>query len=518
MNHLIDLSEINLLLYNCLIDFVEISIKGSIGILIVILIYKLRKHSSSQIHKLLLVSIFGMIIIPIFFFLIPVKDPITLTVEPYSGYSYIVSQELPIADDGIDIKYSTYYESMKQHPDMNWYSFLPIIWLFGMLYCIFKMIIGIYGLHIITSNCDRIIEYDQNESNLIYSIKKKFKIKRPVKIIESSYISSPATFGVIKPIIILPRQCSQWTDERWRIVMTHEMFHVKNLDSIYNLLIQALCAIFWFNPLISRTARIIREERESACDDYVIQSGIKPHIYAIHLVEMIRMSSSKRMINNVITGMTNMSEVERRIRKIIDTKKKKVQAKSIKGVSILIVLILISLYTIEVVFANEKSESESFDVLINNDLVTICYADNDMNIVDALPQDIPSFSPLGEDGKGEALNYYSKSDKWSWINSATDKANNIPIHASADGIIQVMGSVTSYSGQSNITIVIQHKNNLSSIYGCINETDFTEGDFVNKGDIIGYINRGQICYKINYGSKNIAPSYFLKIDKLISKQ
>lgn len=518
MNHLFDLAEINQILTNCLIDFVGISIKGSIGILIVFLLYRLKKHSSSQMHKLLLITIFGMIFIPIFFYLMPIKDPITFTVEPYSSYSYIISQKLPITDDNTDVKYNSYFESAMTKSDMSVFYFLPTIWLIGVVYCALRLVTGIYGLQKIIKNCDYIIVYHNDESNVIHRIKKQLKIKRPVHAIVSSNIASPVTFGIFEPLIILPKQCFQWTDERWEIVLTHEMYHIKKYDSFINLIIQATCAVFWFNPLICTTGRMIREERENACDDFVLRSGIKPHIYAIHLVEMIRMSSATRMINMITTGINNLSGVEKRIIKIMDSKKKEVHNKSIVWIGFLIILILTSMYTVEVVFANERNETEKFDVILNNERVTINDSDNNMYIIDALPQDIPSLSPLGENGKGEALNYYSKTDKWSWINSSTEKYDNVPIYASADGKIEVVGSVTSYSGQTNITIVIQHKNNLSSIYGCISETDIKEGDFVKKGDIIGHINNGQICYKINYGMKNIAPSYFLKIDKLISKR
>ncbi|PKM95551.1 MAG: hypothetical protein CVU84_05665 [Firmicutes bacterium HGW-Firmicutes-1] len=522
MHRLFDLSEINQVLYNCLIYFVEISIKGSVGILIAISLYRLRKqYSSIQIYKLLLVSILGMIIIPLFFYVIPVTNPITFTVEPYLSYnSYIVYRKLPISEDSIDIKYNKDYQAIEPKTDTYLPTILPIVWLIGVLFCTFRIIIGLYGIHKIVKNCDRIIAYDYHEDNLINSIKKTLKIKRPVKIIESSCVSSPVTFGVIKPLIILPSQCALWTDERWIIVLTHEMFHIKNFDSIHNLFVQALCAVFWFNPLISKTGRILREEREGACDDFVIKSGITPHIYATHLIEMIRMSSSQRLINNMMTGMSNNSGVERRIRKIIDTKKQEnLRAKSVTGVSAFVISIVLSFYTIDFVFANENSESGVFDVIFNNDLVTVNYEDNDMKIIDALPQDIPTFSPLGENGEGEALNYYSKNDKWSYINSNAQQItslSNIPIYASANGIIKRLDSVTSYSGQTNITIIIQHKHKLSSIYGCINETSLKEGDFVQKGDIIGYDHMGQICYKINYGSENIAPFYFLEKDKLIS--
>src|SRR5206468_3458320 len=79
-----------------------------------------------------------------------------------------------------------------------------------------------------------------------------------------------------------------WTDERARIVLSHEIAHIRRGDWLAQMLGEVLRAIHWFNPLVWIVCRRLRQESEHACDDAVLGSGVAAADYASHLLDLAR--------------------------------------------------------------------------------------------------------------------------------------------------------------------------------------------------------------------------------------
>ncbi|MCH7729660.1 MAG: M56 family metallopeptidase [Planctomycetes bacterium] len=62
---------------------------------------------------------------------------------------------------------------------------------------------------------------------------------------------------------------------------------IKRRDPLTQVLVQIACAVYWFNPVVWFAAWRIRVERERACDDLVVNSGIKAEDYAEHLLRIV---------------------------------------------------------------------------------------------------------------------------------------------------------------------------------------------------------------------------------------
>jgi beta-lactamase regulating signal transducer with metallopeptidase domain len=106
----------------------------------------------------------------------------------------------------------------------------------------------------------------------------------PPRVVESREIDAPIVVGSFAPIVVVPRASSEWTAERWQIVLLHELAHVRRRDGITNLVAQLACALHWVDPLAWIAARRLRDEREHAADDAVLRSGARASSYAEHLV------------------------------------------------------------------------------------------------------------------------------------------------------------------------------------------------------------------------------------------
>jgi HEAT repeat protein len=114
-----------------------------------------------------------------------------------------------------------------------------------------------------------------------------------------TFLKSPSTAvaiadGIRKASVILPACSEGWDRERRRVVLLHELTHIRRMDGLFELIAQAALILQWFNPLVWVAVRQHKRERERACDDAVLISGTKPSTYAYHLMEVAKDMSMNR--------------------------------------------------------------------------------------------------------------------------------------------------------------------------------------------------------------------------------
>ncbi len=105
--------------------------------------------------------------------------------------------------------------------------------------------------------------------------------------------SGPSTFGILRPLILLPRSAAGWTAARLEAVLRHEAAHVARRDTLSQLIARLVCAFYWINPLLWLAARSLRREAEIAADDAVLASGMTPSAYAAELVGLAAQSRGR---------------------------------------------------------------------------------------------------------------------------------------------------------------------------------------------------------------------------------
>ncbi|HET9730406.1 MAG TPA: M56 family metallopeptidase [Acidimicrobiia bacterium] len=108
---------------------------------------------------------------------------------------------------------------------------------------------------------------------------------RSVRLLESAGVAVPMTAGVLCPVIVLPPSASACNESQRRMVLMHELAHVRAADWAFNLAGRLVCALYWFHPGVWWIARRLRTDCELACDDHVIESGARRSEYAELLVE-----------------------------------------------------------------------------------------------------------------------------------------------------------------------------------------------------------------------------------------
>lgn len=100
--------------------------------------------------------------------------------------------------------------------------------------------------------------------------------------------AGPITYGLIHPVVLLPKASVLWPRDRLAAVLLHEAAHVRRHDGATRLIALLAAAFYWPNPLVWMALAAMRRDGESAADDMVLQTGLKPSHYAGHLVELAR--------------------------------------------------------------------------------------------------------------------------------------------------------------------------------------------------------------------------------------
>jgi beta-lactamase regulating signal transducer with metallopeptidase domain len=152
----------------------------------------------------------------------------------------------------------------------------------------------------------------------MYDAADRLGLEHAPRVVMSHLIEMPFACGVAQPTIVLPRSAEQWSEERRRVVLFHELAHVRRRDLLGHTLGRLTCALYWFHPLVWSAAKRLRAESERACDDLVLAcGGARPSEYANHLLEIV---TSIRMQGAPATAlpMADKKEFEGRMLAILD--------------------------------------------------------------------------------------------------------------------------------------------------------------------------------------------------------
>jgi beta-lactamase regulating signal transducer with metallopeptidase domain/HEAT repeat protein len=137
------------------------------------------------------------------------------------------------------------------------------------------------------------------------------------RLVSSEGTDVPFASGLWHGTIVLPGDADGWSAERRRLVLFHELAHLKRRDLASHLLGRVACAAYWFHPLAWIAARRLRAESERACDDLVLACGARPSSYASHLLEILTTARAAGAPQAVV-AMARRAEFEGRMLAILD--------------------------------------------------------------------------------------------------------------------------------------------------------------------------------------------------------
>ncbi|HMI56977.1 MAG TPA: M56 family metallopeptidase [Gemmatimonadaceae bacterium] len=185
------------------------------------------------------------------------------------------------------------------------------VWLFGMLVGFAWIALGRIGLSRIRR---RATPLESEEWRAILETERSHAgVEQHVTLLESRTVTSPVTWGVWAPVIVLPSASHSWTLDRKRVVVMHEMAHIARRDSATQLAATLASIVYWVHPLVLLAARRLRAECERACDERVLELGTPATDYAAHLLDVAKFARSFGAASIVSVAMARPSQLEGRL-------------------------------------------------------------------------------------------------------------------------------------------------------------------------------------------------------------
>ncbi len=186
---------------------------------------------------------------------------------------------------------------------------------------------------------------------------KERPLKRRISIKQSDRISTPLTYGVFHPVILMPKQTDWKNINQVRYIFSHEYVHIYRFDTIAKLIAAYALCIHWFNPLVWVMYILFNRDIELACDESVIrQFGDKSKsAYSLMLISMeAKKSGLSPLCNNFSKNAT-----EERITAIMNTKRTTI----ITLLSAcLIVLVTVSLFATSAIASTDSKTSDTLTI------------------------------------------------------------------------------------------------------------------------------------------------------------
>jgi HEAT repeat protein/beta-lactamase regulating signal transducer with metallopeptidase domain len=193
-------------------------------------------------------------------------------------------------------------------------SLLLGAWLAGMAWMIGRLAIGVINVRRMVKAGSPATGADWDW--LIGDAHDAMGARAATRIVISERAAMPFTYGLVRPTIVLPSSAEEWTPERRRSVLLHELAHVRRRDLVTNAVVQLASAVYWFHPLVRFASRRVRIEAERACDALVVAAGTRPSDYAGDLLEIARTMRSSAT-GAVALAMARRSDFEGRLLAIL---------------------------------------------------------------------------------------------------------------------------------------------------------------------------------------------------------
>lgn len=192
-------------------------------------------------------------------------------------------------------------------------SLLTVIWMAGVFVCaLFFMIAFIKWRREFQTSLP--VTHEAAERWL-----REHPLRRKVQLRQSDRVQGPLTYGIIRPVVLLPRN-TDWRDEtRLQYILTHEYVHIRRFDALTKLLLAFVLCVNWFNPLVWVMYVLANRDIELSCDEAVVQTcgTSEKSAYALALIGL---EEKKLRISSLFSSFSQ-SAIEERIVAIMKMKK-----------------------------------------------------------------------------------------------------------------------------------------------------------------------------------------------------
>ena len=193
------------------------------------------------------------------------------------------------------------------------------LWLGGTAYALAMISLALWRVRRLAASAEEILDTGWRLSAA--EIGARLGLRRSVRLLRSAEIDTPMAGGFRRPAVFLPMSASDWGADCRDAVLTHELVHLVRHDPLRHLVVRLTLALYWFHPAAWVAARSAALACEDACDEAVVQAGIRPSAYARVLLELAE-SAGRPSRRLAALPIVQPSRLERRLTMILGSEPK----------------------------------------------------------------------------------------------------------------------------------------------------------------------------------------------------
>lgn len=190
-----------------------------------------------------------------------------------------------------------------------------MVWMTGAVTCLLPLVVMMWRL--------RAIRRTGLPFAPMLSMALERQIARRVEFLQHEDVAAPMTFGLVRPVVVVPSDALDWNAADLQRALVHELEHVRRSDWAVHVLGRLVCAVYWFHPLVWIAGRQLSLEAERAADDAVVASSESTD-YAEQLVVLAQRLSASA--TQPLLGMANRSDLSARVAALLDATQRRGRA------------------------------------------------------------------------------------------------------------------------------------------------------------------------------------------------
>jgi HEAT repeat protein/beta-lactamase regulating signal transducer with metallopeptidase domain len=185
-------------------------------------------------------------------------------------------------------------------------------WLLGVLLFSFRLLMGWLGVR-------RLAHTGVQEPVALIrarfeEVSARFRMSRPVRLVESALVRTPATIGFLRPALLWPISLhTGLTVSQIDLLLAHELAHLRRHDYLVNVLQTILETALFYHPGVWWLSKRVRDERELCCDDVALEVTGDPRAYAEALLALESWRQDLPILAAGATGGSLMTRIRRLI-------------------------------------------------------------------------------------------------------------------------------------------------------------------------------------------------------------
>lgn len=275
---------------------------GMILLVVAALWFCLRKKSAALQHFVLSLGVLSVLVLPLLASVLPAIEWKLL-----STFAAVTAGPLL----GLENAYQWLITNVDQR---NFFVLLGI-YLVVATSILFYLLLGIIGLAQQTKSMQPVVSTELLKQ--LDELCELLDISRTVTLVSSRAVTSPQTWGLWRPVIMLPSEALLWDQDKQLSVLIHELGHIARWDWLTTMAVKITCAWFWFLVPLWWFARQIYHQAEIACDDYIYKLRDKHLIYARNLMAIAERGLATNEAHSALS-MRGYSPIYLRIMAVLD--------------------------------------------------------------------------------------------------------------------------------------------------------------------------------------------------------